>query len=349
MCVQAGQSRILCPDFNCHNSVGDALVWSSTNSKFYQMYCKVSNQLAIDTNPSLRPCPAPGCVHLAYVASAEKKAPDPIPVLCHCGELWCFACQNDAHWPASCREAEVFRKAHGNYEDLKRVSAIEGSITSVHVKRCPFCFYPIDKGMGCQHMSCRCGNEFCWDCLKPWNSHGLECDSQAKDLEEVVLVTSIGNARYSKYSKVSLHNLLARNGKYFSVARELVQKAKRVENSHKLVSDSETSPSSRLVRSYVESSISTHIEMMFRFKYLAHFVLENTAAAMAVSKRKTTLKSLDKKIQKMEFIIGRINELILEPIMLSNEKNLEKAKMLLTNGERLIKRMHALVQLNRKD
>lgn len=198
-------------------------------------------------------------------------------------------------------------------------------------------------------MSCRCGEEFCWDCLKPWTNHGWECTASVKDLEEVELVVNFGSARYNKYSKVSFSNFRARNGKNLTMARKLAEKAKRVENSHRFVFDSEAASSSRLVRSYIENGVSRHIETIFHFKYQAHFVLENIALAMAISKRKKMHKSLDEKIQLMEFIVGRMNEVLVEPAILTDERKLEQVEMLLKSGQKLIKIIHVLARANKKD
>jgi len=44
-----------------------------------------------------------------------------------------------------------------------------------NTKACPKCSNPIEKNGGCMHMTCQkpggCGHEFCWICMKDWNSH----------------------------------------------------------------------------------------------------------------------------------------------------------------------------------
>ena len=40
------------------------------------------------------------------------------------------------------------------------------------VKKCPQCHQPMEKSGGCQHMACRCGASFCWECLCLWQDHG---------------------------------------------------------------------------------------------------------------------------------------------------------------------------------
>ena len=41
-----------------------------------------------------------------------------------------------------------------------------------HVKKCRKCHHPMEKSGGCQHMQCRCGFQFCWECLSAWQDHG---------------------------------------------------------------------------------------------------------------------------------------------------------------------------------
>ena len=39
----------------------------------------------------------------------------------------------------------------------------------LNCKKCPKCKIIIDKDNGCSHMTCRCGYDFCWYCLKRWD------------------------------------------------------------------------------------------------------------------------------------------------------------------------------------
>jgi hypothetical protein len=42
-----------------------------------------------------------------------------------------------------------------------------------NTKPCPDCKRPIEKNMGCMHMTCsQCKTEFCWMCQGRWKDHG---------------------------------------------------------------------------------------------------------------------------------------------------------------------------------
>lgn len=52
----------------------------------------------------------------------------------------------------------------------------------VNTKRCPKCEKRIDKNGGCNHMSCPCGHQFCWICMKNWKGHkGCNAYIEEKD------------------------------------------------------------------------------------------------------------------------------------------------------------------------
>ena len=324
-------------------------MWSLTNSKIYGLYTKLKHEMVINMNQQFRHCPAADCTRIAHVDSMSKKESSPaLPILCNCGHFWCFGCQKDAHWPASCKEAESFRKKCEGHESLRKTYLLPGRISSVQVKRCPFCSHPIEKSVGCQHMLCHCGNSFCWECLSPWNDHDWDtCDERRKELEDVELAFDFGSTRFNKYSKIAIENVIERSRKKFAVFRRLTKRAKQLSGINKSISfDLETS-ASRRVKEYSKNSLGSLLEQILHFKYLAHMVLENSAAILAITATKKMLKSMDKSMSRLDFIVQRFNEVFDQPEILFDKNNIDNVKLLLFQGERLIKNVHACAQARR--
>ena len=145
--VKAGRSPITCPCFNCKTTMNEPLVWSCTNSEIYQHHRKITLQNLVNTNPHLRHCPAVDCTQVAWLKDVKENRPSSLPVSCHCGLVWCFGCQNQAHWPATCEEMDIFRDECKAHEEYMKMLTFPGSISSVHVKKCPICCNPIEKSM----------------------------------------------------------------------------------------------------------------------------------------------------------------------------------------------------------
>ncbi|CAN8102614.1 unnamed protein product [Discula destructiva] len=86
--------------------------------------------------------------------------------------------------------AERARVEEGKYREARAREARERELAAVEVERrkledlhsertamqitkvCPACMVRIEKNEGCMHMACRCGYQFCWECLGPWSDDG---------------------------------------------------------------------------------------------------------------------------------------------------------------------------------
>lgn len=51
-------------------------------------------------------------------------------------------------------------------------------------RKCPTCALLIERSVGCNRMTCRCGVPFCWVCVETFDSHGY-CDCMRKRIEEM--------------------------------------------------------------------------------------------------------------------------------------------------------------------
>lgn len=120
------------------------------------------------TNKNIKSCPNPRCnVSIKVEDNIAKE------IKCQCGFVFCFSCLEESHIPCDCEMTKQwleFTKDKGSGEDFIWIRD--------NTKKCPKCSTPIEKNQGCNHMTCRrsaggCGYEFCWVCMKSWNSHTI--------------------------------------------------------------------------------------------------------------------------------------------------------------------------------
>jgi len=98
-------------------------------------------------NPNLKLCPTADCD--GVINSAK-------------GRLHCPKCK-----VVFCRECELPR--HQGPCDVNFQHKFK------NWKRCPTCQVFIERTEGCNHMTCRCGHNFCYVCLADWAEDHYRC------------------------------------------------------------------------------------------------------------------------------------------------------------------------------
>lgn len=76
-----------------------------------------------------------------------------------CNKRWCLHCRVDYHVSTTCTEYQKWSIANGMADDK-----FEAFVTGRNFKACPRCQAWVEKTMGCDHITCRCGYEFCYRC-----------------------------------------------------------------------------------------------------------------------------------------------------------------------------------------
>mmetsp|Transcript_14211 Transcript_14211/g.42929 ORF Transcript_14211/g.42929 Transcript_14211/m.42929 type:complete len:605 (-) Transcript_14211:1274-3088(-) len=108
----------------------------------------------VDDSKSAKWCPsAPHCGRAVKVANGEELC-EP---LCDCGLQFCFACLGAPHSPCSC---EIWRM----WEDKTTGESETKHWVAANTKPCPKCHSNVEKISGCNLVTCRCGQHFCWLC-----------------------------------------------------------------------------------------------------------------------------------------------------------------------------------------
>ena len=163
---------IACPEFKCHMKLNIAFLMKYlTSNALFTIYCNKFVQNIILGDENLKQCPTPNYPHIAVqkMKKIQRINTSIISsvVSCVCSKSWCFGCQNEEHWPASCELFERYQQQLK--DDVGTILNQYGEIyrTNVQYRKCPFCGSSIIKNGGCNHMNCSlCGKDFCWRCLK---------------------------------------------------------------------------------------------------------------------------------------------------------------------------------------
>lgn len=153
-------SQARCMEPKCRLAVPPATFEKFLDFKHRNKYQEYLLHSFVEGRKELEWCPGRDCINAAKAEFGSM-----ITVECSCKHLWCFSCKMDAHLPCTCELAEKWSKlCNSDQENLTWVNA--------YAKKCVKCKNFIEKNQGCSHMTCRCGYEFCWLCLKEWKSVG---------------------------------------------------------------------------------------------------------------------------------------------------------------------------------
>ncbi|XP_023640775.1 LOW QUALITY PROTEIN: ATP-dependent RNA helicase DEAH12, chloroplastic [Capsella rubella] len=110
-------------------------------------------------------CPYPSCSMLmskTELSSHEDEQSNVRSCIKCCG-LFCIDCKVPSHTDLSC---EDYKKLHPDplVDDLKLQSLANNNMW----RQCVKCRHLIELSSGCNHMTCRCGYEFCYQCGIEW-------------------------------------------------------------------------------------------------------------------------------------------------------------------------------------
>jgi len=150
----------------------------------------------VDDNKNVKWCPS--VPHCGRAARAEHGLH--CEVSCQCGREFCFACCEPHHSPATCEMITEWNKRikEGKEND---------SWLNANTKNCPKCKNPVEKNGGCNHVTCRCGQSFCWLCgqatgrTHTWNGiSGHACGRYQEEAKGVVDAALASLNRWNHYS-----------------------------------------------------------------------------------------------------------------------------------------------------
>ena len=116
----------------------------------------------------MQECPTEGCDYL-FIKEDENQTYHHCPL---CGVEYCLKCDMVYHVEQTCEEVQEAKRQAAlqaradeiNNQVLPEDNQLEEWARQVGAKRCTQCRYWVQKNEGCDHMTCRCGYEFCYIC-----------------------------------------------------------------------------------------------------------------------------------------------------------------------------------------
>ena len=107
-------------------------------------------------------CPEPTCSVFMNLdnLSGEMKRAQPSSLCYACGTPICLVCKKTWHEGITCAQS----KAEAESAFIREMAQAEGW------KLCPGCKNMVEKNEGCNHITCRCGKQFCYKCGQVWGT-----------------------------------------------------------------------------------------------------------------------------------------------------------------------------------
>ncbi|KAE8712201.1 Zinc finger protein, putative isoform 2 [Hibiscus syriacus] len=122
-------------------------------------------------------CPYPRCSTLMSRSEVSEYAKDALVGIERSGARKCLKCHG-----LFCINCKVPWHSSMTCEDYKRKNPLPAadlklkSLASMNLwRQCVKCNHMIELSEGCYHMTCRCGNEFCYNCGAEWKNKKATC------------------------------------------------------------------------------------------------------------------------------------------------------------------------------
>lgn len=140
--------------FKCCGTIIPSTSIPTLSSSFSARYALLSQEL---TTSSPRYCSSPTCSKFLPPSAIHG----PLGICPRCKTRTCIPCGKNEH-SGVCKQDKEGKK----FEDLAKKKGW---------KQCPNCSQILERTFGCLHMTCRCGSEWCWACLREWRVCGSSC------------------------------------------------------------------------------------------------------------------------------------------------------------------------------
>lgn len=120
-------------------------------------------------------CPFPNCSAL-LIKDISGKSINTSVECPSCNRLFCVSCMVPWHAHLTCSEYQKLPPDERSREDV----LLQGLAKEKKWSRCSKCKHYIELRQGCNHITCRCGNQFCYICGAKWKSNSHTCKENSR-------------------------------------------------------------------------------------------------------------------------------------------------------------------------
>ncbi|KAG7559012.1 Zinc finger RING-type [Arabidopsis thaliana x Arabidopsis arenosa] len=153
--INEGESKkIRCMAYKCNTICDEDVVRQLVSPELAEKFDRFLVESYVEDNNMVKWCPStPHCGNA--IRKIKDNSDDEVE--CSCGLQFCFSCLSESHSPCSCLMWKLWKKKCVDESDTV-------NWMTVNTRLCPKCSKPIQKRDGCNHMTCKCGQFFCWLC-----------------------------------------------------------------------------------------------------------------------------------------------------------------------------------------
>lgn len=140
------------------------------DSDLYERWAQMSVTRAVDSADDMSWCPNPACGYAFVKDSNEHKC-------LKCLKHYCLDCRVDMHTGKTC---DQFQRQYAQSQEaiIKKKEddeVLEVLKNVIKAKQCKKCKFWVERSKGCNHMTCRCGYQFCYRCGLKYRHHKCKC------------------------------------------------------------------------------------------------------------------------------------------------------------------------------
>lgn len=157
--LSEGGRSIQCPAVGCQEKIPATEMELLVENGLVEKYTDSTLDAFVQENgDNYARCMTPDCGYLFFYARGDTDFQCPL-----CDQRYCLQCRVPYHQDSTCKQYQKWSLLNGQSDDL-----FDTLVTGKNMKQCSRCRLWIQKADGCDHMKCRCGNEFCYRCGDQW-------------------------------------------------------------------------------------------------------------------------------------------------------------------------------------